>query len=65
MKNLSKFIKLIPFFKLVEPKRKMKRHMTRRKRRLRMLNLLNPKHSGKIAYHIGKIKFRNDLKKLV
>lgn len=46
---------------MIKPKRKLRR----RKRRLkRFLALLNPKRAGKVAYHAGKIRMRNEVKRL-
>lgn len=61
MKKLSSLIKFIVFIKMIKPKRKLRR----RKRILkRFLALLNPKRAGKVAYHAGKIRMRNEVKKL-
>ena len=61
MKKLSSLIKFIAFIKMIKPKRKLRR----RKRRLkRFLALLNPKRAGKVAYHAGKIRMRNEIKRL-
>ena len=56
MKNFKNLIKLIAFIKLIKPKRK---------RRIKLLPLLNPKRAGKVAYHAGKIRMRNELKRLL
>ena len=56
MKKLKSLIKLIAFIKLIKPKR--------RRRRIKLLPLLNPKRAGKVAYHAGKIRMRNEIKKL-
>lgn len=57
MKNLSSLIKLIAFIKLIKPKRK-------KRRKLKLMPLLNPKRAGKVAYHAGKIRMRNKIKRL-
>lgn len=56
MKKLKSLIKLIAFIKLIKPKR--------RRRRIKLRPLLNPKRAGKVAYHAGKIRMRNEIKKL-
>lgn len=59
MKKLSSLIKLIAFIRLIKPKR--------RKKGLRLselLPLLNPKRAGKVAYHAGRIRMRNEVKRL-
>ena len=56
MKNFKSLIKLIAFIKLIKPKR--------RRRRIKLLPLLNPKRAGKVAYHAGRIRVRNEIKKL-
>ena len=56
MKKLKSLIKLIAFIKLIKPKR--------RRRRIKLMPLLNPKRAGKVAYHAGKIRMRNEIKKL-
>lgn len=58
MKNLSSIIKLIAFIKLIKPKRK-------KRRKLKLMPLLNPKRAGKVAYHAGKIRMRNEIKRLL
>ncbi|MDY3902361.1 hypothetical protein [Peptoniphilus sp.] len=58
MKNLSSLIKLIAFIKLIKPKRK-------KRRKLKLMPLLNPKRAGKVAYHAGKIRMRNEIKRLL
>ena len=58
MKNLSSLIKLIVFIKLIKPKR-------RKRRKLKLMPLLNPKRAGKVAYHAGKIRMRNEIKRLL
>ena len=61
MKKLSSLIKFIAFIKLIKPKRNLRR----RKRRLkRFFALVNPKRAGKVAYHAGKIRMRNEVKRL-
>ena len=61
MKKLSTLIKFIAFIKLIKPKRKLRR----RKRKIsRFLALVNPKRAGKVAYHAGKIRMRNEVKRL-
>lgn len=57
MKKLKSLIKLIAFIKLIKPKR--------RRRRIKLLPLLNPKRAGKVAYHAGKIRMRNEIKRLL
>ncbi len=49
MKKLSSLIKFIAFIKLIKPKRKLRR---------------SPKRAGKVAYHAGKIRMRNEVKRL-
>ena len=56
MKKLKSLIKFIAFIKLIKPKRK---------RRIKLLPLLNPKRAGKVAYHAGKIRMRNEIKRLL
>ena len=56
MKKLKSLIKLIAFIKLIKPKR--------RRRRIKLLPLLNPKRAGKVFYHAGRIRVRNEIKKL-
>ena len=59
MKKLSSLIKLIAFIRLIKPKR--------RKKGLRLnklLPLFNPKRAGKVAYHAGRIRMRNEVKRL-
>ncbi|CAG7587934.1 hypothetical protein [Peptoniphilus senegalensis] len=56
MKKLKSLIKLIAFIKFIKPKRK---------RRIKLLPLLNPKRAGKVAYHAGKIRMRHELKRLL
>ena len=55
MKKLKSLIKLIAFIKLIKPKRK---------RRIKLMPLLNPKRAGKVFYHAGKIRMRNEMKRL-
>ena len=57
MKKLKSLIKLIAFIKLIKPKR--------RRRRIKLMPLLNPKRAGKVAYHAGKIRMRNEMKRLL
>ena len=57
MKKLKSLIKLIAFIKLINPKR--------RRRRIKLMPLLNPKRAGKVAYHAGKIRMRNEIKRLL
>lgn len=57
MKKLKSLIKLITFIKLIKPKR--------RRRRIKLRPLLNPKRAGKVAYHAGKIRMRNEIKRLL
>lgn len=56
MKKLKSLVKLIAFIKLIKPKR--------RRRRIKLMPLLNPKRAGKVAYHAGRIRVRNEIKKL-
>ena len=56
MKKLKSLIKLIAFIKFIKPKR--------RRRRIKLMPLLNPKRAGKVAYHAGRIRMRNEIKKL-
>ena len=58
MKNFKSLIKLIAFIKLIKPKKR------RRRRRIKLMPLLNPKRAGKVAYHAGRIRVRNEIKKL-
>ncbi|WP_297393572.1 hypothetical protein [uncultured Peptoniphilus sp.] len=55
MKKLKSLIKLIAFIKLIKPKRR---------RRIKLMPLLNPKRAGKVFYHAGKIRMRNEMKRL-
>ena len=48
MKKLKSLIKLIAFIRFIKPKR--------RRRRIKLMPLLNPKRAGKVAYHAGKIR---------
>lgn len=57
MKKLKSLIKLIAFIKLIKPKR--------RRRRIKLMPLLNPKRAGKVAYHAGRIRMRNEMKRLL
>lgn len=57
MKKLKSLIKLIAFIKLIKPKR--------RRRRIKLLPLLNPKRAGKVFYHAGRIRMRNEMKRLL
>lgn len=57
MKKLKNLIKLIAFIKLIKPKR--------RRRRIKLLPLLNPKRAGKVFYHAGRIRMRNEMKRLL
>lgn len=61
MKKLSSLIKLMAFFKILRPIRIRRR---RRKRKMKLLALLNPKRAGKVAFHAGKIRMRNEIKRL-
>ena len=56
MKKLKSLIKLIAFIKLIKPKRR---------RRIKLMPLLNPKRAGKVFYHAGKIRMRNEMKRLL
>lgn len=59
MKKLSTLIKFVALIKLIKPRRK--------RRGLRIKNLLaifNPKRAGKVAYHAGRIRMRNEVKRL-
>ena len=56
MKKLKSLIKLIAFIKLIKPKR--------RRRRIKLMPLLNPKRAGKVFYHAGRIRVRSEIKKL-
>ncbi|MBS6719953.1 MAG: hypothetical protein KH219_01780 [Peptoniphilus harei] len=58
MKKLKSLIKFIAFIKFIKPKR-------RRRRRIKLMPLLNPKRAGKVAYHAGKIRMRNEIKRLL
>lgn len=57
MKKLKSLIKFIAFIKFIKPKR--------RRRRIKIMPLLNPKRAGKVAYHAGKIRMRNEIKRLL
>lgn len=57
MKKLKSLIKLITFIKLIKPKR--------RRRRIKLMPLLNPKRAGKVFYHAGRIRMRNEMKRLL
>ena len=57
MKKLKSLIKLIAFIKLIKPKR--------RRRRIKRMPLLNPKRAGKVFYHAGRIRMRNEMKRLL
>lgn len=57
MKKLKSLIKFIAFIKFINPKR--------RRRRIKLMPLLNPKRAGKVAYHAGKIRMRNEIKRLL
>lgn len=58
MKKLSSLIKLIAFIRLIKPKRR------RGLRLCKLLPLFNPKRAGKVAYHAGRIRMRNEVKRL-
>ena len=58
MKKLSSLIKLIACIRLIKPKRR------RGLRLSKLLPLLNPKRAGKVAYHAGRIRMRNEVKRL-
>ncbi|MDU5807093.1 MAG: hypothetical protein E6Z55_06430 [Peptoniphilus harei] len=58
MKKLSSLIKFIAFIKLIKPKRR------RRIRLSKFLAIINPKRAGKVAYHAGRIRMRNEVKRL-
>lgn len=58
MRKIKSLIKFIAFIKFIKPKR-------RRRRRIKLMPLLNPKRAGKVAYHAGKIRMRNELKRLL
>ncbi|WP_277218619.1 hypothetical protein [Peptoniphilus vaginalis] len=58
MRKLTRIIKIIALIRLIKPKR-------RRGIRLSKLTpILNPKRAGKVAYHAGRIKMRNEVKRL-
>ncbi|MGR5589947.1 hypothetical protein [Peptoniphilus grossensis] len=57
MKKLKNLIKLIAFIKLIKPKR--------RRKRIKLMPLLNPKRAGKVFYHAGRIRMRNEMKRLL
>lgn len=57
MKKLKSLIKLIAFIKLIKPKR--------RRKRIKLMPLLNPKRAGKVFYHAGRIRMRNEMKRLL
>lgn len=54
MKKLKSLIKFIAFIKFIKPRR-----------RIKIMPLLNPKRAGKVAYHAGKIRMRNEIKRLL
>lgn len=58
MRKLSSLIKLIALIRLIKPKRK------RRIRLSKLTPILNPKRAGKVAYHAGRIRMRNEVKRL-
>ncbi|MBS5945348.1 MAG: hypothetical protein KIB06_01545 [Peptoniphilus harei] len=58
MRKIKSLIKFIAFIKFIKPKR-------RRRRRIKLMPLLNPKRAGKVAYHAGKIRMRNEIKRLL
>ena len=55
MKKLKSLIKFIAFIKFIKPKR----------RRIKLMPLLNPKRAGKVAYHAVKIIMRNEINRLL
>ncbi|MFR8926666.1 hypothetical protein [Peptoniphilus senegalensis] len=57
MKKLKSLIKLIAFIRFIKPKR--------RRRIIKLMPLLNPKRAGKVAYHAGRIRMRNEIKRLL
>ena len=57
MKKLKSLIKLIAFIRFIKPKR--------RRRRIKLMPLLNPKRAGKVTYHAGRIRMRNEIKRLL
>ena len=57
MKKLKSLIKFIAFIKYIKP--------NRRRTRRNLMPLLNPKRAGKVAYHAGKIRMRNEIKRLL
>ncbi len=58
MRKIKSLIKFLAFIKFIKPKR-------RRRRRIKLMPLLNPKRAGKVAYHAGKIRMRNEIKRLL
>lgn len=58
MRKIKSLIKFIAFIKFIKPKR-------RKRRRIKLMPLLNPKRAGKVAYHAGKIRMRNEIKRLL
>lgn len=56
MRRLFSIIKLLGFIKFLLPKRKTA---------IKLLPLINPKRAGKIAYHAGKIRLRNEFKRFI
>lgn len=58
MRKLSSLIKLIALIRLIKPKRR------RGIRFSKLLPLFNPKRAGKVAYHAGRIRMRNEVKRL-
>ena len=57
MRKIKSLIKFIAFIKFIKPKR--------RKRRIKLMPLLNQKRAGKVVYHAGKIRMRNEIKRLL
>ena len=60
MRKIKSIIKFLAFIKFIKPKRRR-----RRRRRIKLMPLLNPKRAGKVAYHAGKIRMRNEIKRLL
>jgi len=56
MRRLFSIIKLLGFIKFLLPKRR---------KVIRLIPLINPKRAGKIAYHAGKIRLRNEFKRFL
>lgn len=58
MRKLTRIIKIIALIRFIKPKRR------RGIRFSKLLPLFNPKRAGKVAYHAGRIRMRNEVKRL-